>query len=91
MDLKAVATAIGGEGAGCVSVVQPYIDIKTQHRQLNASNTPGIGKVSSPALSHLCLCRSQSAQAQSLPYVVDNRASEPGSNKVHAQAACAGS
>ncbi len=45
MDLKAVATAIGGEGAGCVSVVQPYIDIKTLHRQLSASSAPGIGKV----------------------------------------------
>ena len=46
MDLKAVATAIGGEGAGCVSVVQPHIDVKMLHRQLSASNTPGIGKVS---------------------------------------------
>ena len=45
MDLKAIATAIGGEGVGCVSVVQPYIDVKTLHRQLSAGNIPGIGKV----------------------------------------------
>ncbi|CAL5220190.1 g2162 [Coccomyxa viridis] len=51
MDLKAVATAIGGEGAGCVSVVQPYIDIKTLHRQLSASSAPGIGKDAGRGLS----------------------------------------
>ena len=45
MDLKAIATAIGGEGAGTVAVVQPYIDIKSLHRQLRASNMPGIKKV----------------------------------------------
>ena len=47
MDLKAIATAIGGEGAGCVSVVQPYVDMKMLHRQLSASHAPGIVKVKS--------------------------------------------
>lgn len=45
MDLKAIATAIGGEGAGCVSVVQPYIDVKTLHCQLSASHIDGIRRV----------------------------------------------
>lgn len=58
MDLKAIATAIGGEGVGCVSVVQPYIDIKTLHRQLSASNNPGIRKV-----IDFPWCRAQAADA----------------------------
>lgn len=47
MDLCAIAAGLGGEGAGCVSMVNPFIDIGSLHRALYSKGTPGIAKVSS--------------------------------------------
>lgn len=46
MDLCAIAAGLGGEGAGCVSVVTPFIDIGSLHRALYSKGTPGVAKVS---------------------------------------------
>ena len=44
-DLWAIAAALGDEGLGCVSVVQPQLDVGTLHRQLHKAHVPGIRKV----------------------------------------------
>ena len=33
-DLWAIAAALGAEGAGCVAVVQPQVDVARVHREL---------------------------------------------------------
>ncbi|BDA45672.1 probable exonuclease mut-7 homolog at N-terminal half [Coccomyxa sp. Obi] len=53
MDLCAIAAGLGGEGAGCVSVVTPFIDIGSLHRDLYAKGTPGIAKVEGKGLAGL--------------------------------------
>lgn len=53
MDLRAIATGLGGEGAGCVSVVDPFIDIGSLHRALFSKSTPGIAKVEGKGLAGL--------------------------------------
>lgn len=45
MDLWAIAAALGGEGAGCISVVDPFIDVSALHRALYSKSVPGIAKV----------------------------------------------
>ena len=44
-DLWAIAAALGDEGLGCVSVVEPQLDVGTLHRQLHKVHVPGITKV----------------------------------------------
>ena len=44
-DLWAIAAALGDEGLGCVSVVEPQLDVGTLHRQLHKAHVPGISKV----------------------------------------------
>ncbi len=55
MDLCAIAAGLGGEGAGCVSVVNPFIDIGSLHRALYSKGTPGIAKVSRGHLRTCCI------------------------------------
>lgn len=44
-DLWAIAAALGDEGLGCVSVVEPQLDVGMLHRQLHKAHVPGINKV----------------------------------------------
>lgn len=44
-DLWAIAAALGDEGLGCVSVVEPQLDVGMLHRQLHRAHVPGIKKV----------------------------------------------
>ena len=44
-DLWAIAAALGDTGYGCVSVVEPQLDIDALHRQLHKAHTAGIEKV----------------------------------------------
>ncbi len=53
MDLRAIAIGLGGEGTGCVSVVDPFIDIGSLHRALYSKGTPGIAKVEGKGLAGL--------------------------------------
>ena len=53
MDLRAIAAALGGEGPGCVSVVDPFVDIGSLHRTLFAKSTSGIAKVEGKGLAGL--------------------------------------
>ena len=53
-DLWAIAAALGDEGYGCVSVVEPQLDVGTLHRQLHKARVPGISKVE--PIPHLLSC-----------------------------------
>ena len=44
-DLWAIAAALGDEGLGCVSVVEPQLDVGTLHRQLHKAHVVGINQV----------------------------------------------
>ena len=44
-DLWAIAAALGDEGLGCVSVVEPQLDVGTLHRQLHKAHVQGLSKV----------------------------------------------
>ena len=44
-DLWAIAAALGDTGYGCVSVVEPQLDIDALHRQLHKAHTAGVEKV----------------------------------------------
>ena len=44
-DLWAIAAAIGAEGAGCVAVVQPQVDVARVHRELRHRQALDISKV----------------------------------------------
>ena len=44
-DLWAISAALGDEGLGCVSIVQPQLDVGTLHRQLLKAHMSGIQKV----------------------------------------------
>ena len=44
-DLAAIATALGPDGAGCITVVEPQLEIGALHRLLIAKRAPGIYKV----------------------------------------------
>ena len=83
MDLKAIATAIGGEGAGTVAVVQPYIDIKGLHRQLSISSTPGIKKVTcKPAPGNSCHCQVSTHQPAASSVWLKAHSSKAGGRRV---------
>lgn len=54
-DLWAIAAALGNEGLGCVSVVEPQLDVGTLHRQLHKAHVSGICKVRANDNLYPCL------------------------------------
>lgn len=58
-DLWAIAAVLGDEGLGCVSVVEPQLDVGTLHRQLHKAHVPGINKVRQCQWTSAvtCICR----------------------------------
>ncbi|GAB4821276.1 hypothetical protein N2152v2_008322 [Parachlorella kessleri] len=51
MDLRAIASALGGEGGSCVAVVEPALDVGTVHRFLVKHRAPGVRRAAAPGLS----------------------------------------
>ena len=43
--MRALAAALGGEGGGCVAVLEPALDVGTLHRFLLKHRAPGVRRV----------------------------------------------